>query len=558
MFAFLLPLTHPAGFIGGDARVEGKPLDTRLRVTTGGPTARLSKMRAVLRDTTHVACALLLGLASANSQPVATMTGPVQFLTLLEAVDTALLNNRALQIERINPEIARLTLSASYGYYDPLFFSQVREENITESGAFDPANPGLESGFSSKSTLANGGLMGFLPSGLTYSVNGGYGHSTGTRNFLNFDSYRLSASIYLQQPLLKNMWIDAPRYVIQVNKRNLQISEAGVHFVAMDVMNLVQQGYYDLVFAWENLRIQQNLLQTREKFLKGVQRQVEVGTLTALEQRVAASQHATVQTTLIGASNTLALAGNNLKTLMGFTGTNWTENFFVPVDRLLAVPDSFELATSWQRGLARRPDLIQLTKSLENANANLKYRRNQLFPSLDLNGSYGRRGASAIQAFPPDNPRAPFSDALGQLERGDTPSDMIGLVFSIPLTRTVERANYRASKEQKKQAELIIKQREELILREISDAIHSARFSYDRVKAARQATEFAQAALQAEEEKLQGGKSSIIFVLQLQADLAAAQAADILARQDYNRAISQLHFAEGTILDRNNIVFDFH
>lgn len=479
------------------------------------------------------------------------------FLTLREAIDAALLNNRALQIERINPAIARMTLRASYGYYDPILLSQARHENLTESGAFDPANPGLESGFTSESDVLTGGIGGFLPTGLAYVLGGGYGHSTGSRNFLNFDSYRLNASIFLQQPLLKNFWIDAPRYVIRVNKRNLQISELGVHFVAMDVINLVHQGYYDLVFAWENLRVQQNLLNTRDQFLRGIQRQVEVGNLTVLEERVAASQHASIQTTLIVASNALALAANNLKTLMGITGTNWTQDLYIPVDRLTVVPDSFDLARSWQRGLSRRPDLLQLAKGVENADLNVKYRRNQLFPSLDLIGSYGRRGASSVQAFPPVVPQAPFSDAVGQFQRGDAPSDMIGIVFSVPLTRTLERGNYRLSQEQRKQASLLVKQREELILREVSDAIHSARFSYDRVHAARRATEFAQAALQAEEEKLQGGKSSINFVLELQADLAAAQTAALEAKQDYNKAVSQLHFAEGTILDQSQIVFEF-
>jgi outer membrane protein TolC len=440
-------------------------------------------------------------------------TVPHRFLTLRTAVNATLLNNRLLQIERINPEIARMTLRASWGYYDPLFTSQAREENITELGAFDPANPGLESGFSTKSDVVNGGFTGFLPSGLTYNIGGNYGHSTGVRNFLNFDSYRMGAGIYLQQPLLKNLWIDLPRYTIQVNKRNLQISEAGVYFVAMDVINQVQQAYYDLVSAWENLIVQENLLNTRQEFLRAIERQVELGLLTVLEQRVAASQRAAVQTTLIAASNTLALAGNNLRTLMGTTGTNWKREFYVPVDRLAVMPESLDVTTSWQCGLARRPDLIQLVKGLKNANLNVKFRRNQLFPSLDLIGSYGRRGASAVQAFPPDQSQGPFSEALGQFERGDAPSDMIGIVLSFPLTRKVERANYRASKELKQQAELLVKQKEELILREISDAIETAHFSYDRLHAAREAREFAESALQAEEEKLRSGKSAIIFVL---------------------------------------------
>jgi outer membrane protein TolC len=229
----------------------------------------------------------------------------------------------------------------------------------------------------------------------------------------------------------------------------------------------------------------------------------------------------------------------------------------VPVDRLSVMPEQLDLPTSWQRGLVKRPDLMQLLTGAESAEILVKFRRNQLFPSLDIFGSYGRRGGSSVSAFPPVEPEAPFTPALDQVTRGDAPNDMIGLMLSFPLTRTADRANYKASKELRQQADLLVKQREELILKEVSDAIHTARFSFDRVNAAQKAKLYAEEALKAEEEKLQGGKSSIIFVLNLQADLANAQAAEVLAKRDYNRAISQLHFAEGTILDEHKIVFEF-
>jgi len=501
------------------------------------------------------ACAAILGYVCMAHTRAEGLSSPP--LTLRDAIQTALLHNRTLQIERINPEVERANLSASWGFYDPLLTTQAREENVSDSGAFDPANPAVDTGFDSKSYVANVGLTGFLPSGLTYNLSGSYGHSTGSRNFLNFDSYRVVAGIYLQQPLLKNMWIDLPRLTIRVNRRNLKISEDGVRFTAMTILNQVQQGYYDLVLAWENLRVQEDLLATRERFLRGIQRQVEVGTLTVLDERVAESQRAKVQTDLIAASNTVALAGNNLKALMGVGGTNWSQDFLAPADRTMVVGESFELGASWQRGLAQRPDLHQLAKGLENADLNLKFRRNQLFPAVDIIGSYGRRGASSMQAFPPDEPSASAGDALNELERGVSPNDMIGLVFTMPLSRTADRANFRAGKELKKQAELLVKQKEEMVVREISDAIHLARFSLDRARSARRTTEYAEAALRAEEEKLAGGKSSIIFVLAFQEDLATAQATELQAKSDYNKAVSQVHFAEGSILQRNKVEFEF-
>jgi outer membrane protein TolC len=95
-----------------------------------------------------------------------------------------------------------------------------------------------------------------------------------------------------------------------------------------------------------------------------------------------------------------------------------------------------------------------------------------------------------------------------------------------------------------------------VILREISDSIHNARSSYERLRSSRLTTQFAAAALKGEEEKLKAGKTSVTFVLIYQADLAAAQATEIQAKMDYNKALSQLHFSEGSILERNKIEFD--
>jgi outer membrane protein len=478
-------------------------------------------------------------------------------LSLNEAIRAALVHNRLLQIERLNPEIARMTLRSSYGYYDPILFSQIDRESTTDTGAFDPADPSADAAFSAESEVARTSLTGFLPTGMSYLLNTDYAHSSGSRDFLNFESYRLVANAFVRQPLLRNAWIDAGRFTIRVNKNNVKISEHGVRFVAMDTVNQVRQSYYDLVLAWDNVRIQRDLLEARETFLRGVRRQIEVGTYTVLEEKLAQSQHAAVSRTLIGASNGVAMAGNNLKTLLGFTATNWTEEMMVPTDSTLLIAQNFDLPSSWQRGLTYRPDLAQIVHEVENAKLNVKFRRNQLFPSLDVIAGYGRRGGSALQTFPPDPATASFSEAFKQIERGDAPSDLVGVILTFPLSLTAERANFRASKELYEQALLRVRQKEELVMREVSDAIQTARSSLEQVHAARSAVSYAEEALKAEEQKLAGGKSSIFFVLQLQTDLTTSRLAEAQARAAYNKAVAQLHFAEGSILDENKINIEF-
>lgn len=491
--------------------------------------------------------ALAAGLLSAS--PAAAQT-----LSLREAVEQALRNNRQLQVERVNPEIQQATLSASRGFYDPLFTAQLDQENAADTGGFDPTNLNNENIFDAESQVTSLGLTGFAPTGLSYTVGGNYAHSSGTRNFLNFDSYRVGTGISLQQPLLRNAWVDQPRWVIQINKQNLRITELGVEFVALTVVNLARQGYFDLVFAWDSLRIQRELLEARQQFVRGADRQVELGTLTAPEVKLARSQLASAQTELIWASNLVATASNNLRTLLGTDATAWSGEPLVPADHPTPLPETLDFQSSWRTGLSRRPDLRQLAVHLESADLTIRFRRNQLFPSLNLIGAYGLRGNDAIQAFPPDVPFASSTAAFNQIWNQDAVNSMIGVLFSVPLTRTAERANFRASKAQRKQAEVIVKQKEELVLREISDAINFARYSFDRTAAARESVTHASAAVQAEEERLRNGNGSIFLVLEAQTDLARARTSEALARRDYQRALSQLYFAEGTLLERDQLV----
>ena len=88
---------------------------------------------------------------------------------------------------------------------------------------------------------------------------------------------------------------------------------------------------------------------------------------------------------------------------------------------------------------------------------------------------------------------------------------------------------------------------------QIDDAINQARSSFERVEATAAASSFAAAALDAEEKKLASGKSTSFEVLSLQRDLTTARNAEIRALVDYNKALTQLAFAEGTILERRGI-----
>jgi outer membrane protein TolC len=134
---------------------------------------------------------------------------------------------------------------------------------------------------------------------------------------------------------------------------------------------------------------------------------------------------------------------------------------------------------------------------------------------------------------------------------------MVGVIFTMPLSRSAERANHRASTQLKAQAELRVKQAEEQVMREISDAVHTARARLERVSLTRRARELSEGALESEEQKLAGGKSTLFFVLQLQNDLASARSAELRAKADYNQALAQMRHAEASSLEHAGLTLEF-
>jgi outer membrane protein TolC len=213
-----------------------------------------------------------------------------------------------------------------------------------------------------------------------------------------------------------------------------------------------------------------------------------------------------------------------------------------PSQKLLPEPQQYNLQESWKKGLAMRPDLLQLRVDLERRDIMLRYQRNQLYPQLDLVGSYGRSGLATT-----------LSPSLADINDERLPAYSYGAVLSFPLGNRTASNTARATKAAKEQAVLQYKKLEQNVLVQIDDSVKLAQSDFERVDATREARIYAEAALDAEQKKLENGKSTSFLVLQAQRDLTASRSAEIRALADYNKALSQLALNEGTTLERNKL-----
>jgi outer membrane protein TolC len=522
-------------------------------------------------------------LCAACSLKAQTKELPQRALSLEECIVIALDHNLTIQITRYNPMMARYSLAGIYGDYEPtLSLSGQHDESLSPGGVDDQGRPFV--GTETENDRISGGLQGYLPWGTTYSLGAGfndtivdrpsvtvdfgnptfstntiYDINTGlpsgvlittnygtipTRSSFETTSGQVGA-LTLRQPLLKNFWIDGIRLNLYVSQRELAIRESDFRDQVMTTITAVEDAYFNLIFSEENVKVQEKALELAERLLAENKRRVQVGALAPLDEKQAESQVASSRADLLSAQAARDTQQRVLKALLSddYTG-EWAEVMVAPADKLLAVAQIYDLQESWRKGLSLGPRLSQSRLALEQQRQRVKFARNQLYPQLDLVGSYGYAAGGTAQEY---------SDAFEQITARDNPFWSFGAQLTIPLGNTAARNNLKVAKAAQEQLALTLKQQEQQTLILIENAIANAKSSFERVDATRQFRLYAEAALEAEQKKLESGKSTSFVVLQLQKDLTSARSAEIRALADYNISLANLALAEGSTFERHGI-----
>jgi outer membrane protein len=486
------------------------------------------------------------GPAPAQEPTKSTVTVKTRSISLQEAIDLALQHNLDVQIQRFLPDLAQFTLDGTYGGYDPTLSANGQHGYSLSPGQFDPYQNRFFGGAETENDTFNTGLSGMLPFGTTYSLTANASDVYGIRQGAippEFENTTANAAAStLRQPLLRNFWINSTRANILIAKNRLKYNELALRLQMMTTITAVEQAYYNLIFARENIRVQETALQLAERLLWENRKKVEVGQLAPLDEKQAQAQAAASKADLLSAQQALDAQENILKGLITDDYAKWHDVHLIPAESLIAVPPLLDVQDSWQKGERLRPDLIQARLDVQRDTINVRLAKNQLFPELDLIGQYGYSGNGKE-----------FSGAIGQIRDMNNPFWYYGASISYPLGNQAPRANYKLSKATKAQNELILKQKEQNILIQIDNSVKLVQSDFERVDATKQAREFAQEALAAEQKKLENGKSTSYLVLQAQRDLTSAAYSEVQALANYNNDLAQLALAEGYTLERHHI-----
>jgi len=422
-------------------------------------------------------------------------------------------------------------------------------------------------------------LQGFQ-SGTNMQVGFNNSHTT-TNNPTTFVTPGLSSNFQFRvtQNLLQGFGFAPNTRYIHFAKNNREITDVAFRLQVITTVDQIENIYWDLVYAYENVRVQEEALAAAEKTLSDSEKQVKFGTLPPIQVVSAQSTVATDQQNLIVAQTNLELQELLMKNALSriMEDPTLADAEVVPTSTM-QVPAQ-EAAGPIQdlinQGLAHRPELAESRIDLNSRELNTKVVRNALLPSLNLYAYYGGSGiggdlnpqilpcqpgetfgcfdaAKAPPAFRNGGPVS-YATTLNQLVDSTAPDKGIGLTLSIPLRNRAAQANQIRSQLELRQAQMRLQQLENQVRIEVRNAQFALRQNRAAVRSAQAAVDFSRQTLDSEQKKLAAGVSTPTNVLQDQAALTTVESNLVSAMAAYEKSRVEMDRATGLLLEHAGI-----
>ncbi len=386
----------------------------------------------------------------------------------------------------------------------------------------------------------------------------------------------------LTQELLQGFGFLPNTRFIRIAKNNREISDVAFRLQIITTVDQIENLYWNLVYAYENVVVQQEALTFAQKTLEDNKKQVQMGTLPPIQVVSAQSTVATDQQALMLAQTNLELQELLMKNAL-------SRNLDDPVTAAAHVIPTSTMQLPAQEAPVPTQDLIndaishraELSESRVDLNSrelNIKSVRNAMLPTLDLYAYYGGSGiggdvnpallppgctTSAFgKCFTPGTAAPAFSNGgpvgyggtLQQLVTSVAPDKGIGLTLNIPLRNRQAQANQVRAELEFRQAQVRLQQLENQVKIEVRNAQFALQQNLASVQAAQAAVDFARQTLNAEQQKLAVGVSNPTAVLQDQTAVTSAESNLVSAKAAYEKAEVELDRATGLLLDHAGIV----
>jgi outer membrane protein len=366
---------------------------------------------------------------------------------------------------------------------------------------------------------------------------------------------------------------------IRIAKNNREISDVAFRLQVITTVDQIENIYWDLVYAFENVRVQQESLTYAQKALEDSKRQAQVGTAPPIQVVSSQSTVATGQQNLIVAQNNLQLQQLLMKNALSRSIEDplLAEADVIPTSGMLVPPQEpvIPIQDLINDALQHRAELVESRIDLNSRDINIKAVRNAMLPTLQAFAYYGGSGvggdlnpavpncANTTSAFCFDQKRAPppfrsstsvgYGTTLNQLVNGTAPDKGVGLSLNIPLRNRLAQSNQVRADLEYRQAQVRQLQLENQVRIEVRNAQFDVKQNRAAVQAAQSAVDLARQTLDADQQKLKVGLTTQTAILQDAATLTTGESNLVSAKAAYEKSRIELDRATGLLLDHSGI-----
>jgi outer membrane protein len=476
--------------------------------------------------------------------------GTVRRISIDEAVKLAMEQNLGIKIQRFDPEIQDTGVSLAHSLWNPNFQTTVTRQAQTQASTNVLAGGNT---VNNATFASNVGLNQTLPWGGSYNVNWNSSRLTTTSLISSF-SPQLTSNLNAQysQPLLRNFQIDSIRQQVAISKKVRDLSDIQLDSVVTQTLRAVRNAYWDLSYAINNLKAQQESLALSRQSLRDNQKRVEIGTMAPIDIVQAQAEVANNESSVILAEATITNAQDVLRALILDPSSPDVWNVvFEPTDAPSFDARAIDVDAAVRNALDKRSDARSAKNALDQSDINIKYYGNQIKPDVNANVGYNPIGVGGTQLSSVDfatiagggsanrtvvSDRG-FGSVLGDVLGSSYPTWTVGVTVGYPLGANTAHANLARVKLEYDQAKAQLRNMEMQITTQVRTAARNVQTNQQLVQSAGASRELQEKKLEAEEKKLAAGMSSPFFVVQAQRDLSLARTVEIRAISDYNKSL---------------------
>jgi outer membrane protein len=347
-------------------------------------------------------------------------------LTLADALRVADVDNADLDVFRLGPQRSAFDVIIAKAFYDSEVYSDAginKQENPSLT-TFDTNREIYDARLGWRKRMLTGALVDVSVSGIKTTQSE---RRVGAAVFSPAQTYDTSLNLSVTQPLLRSAWWEYGEADIHRAESARSGAQHQYEQTRQDTLLEVARAFWEFVFARADYRVKFQARELAQEQLRITEARIAARDLAARDKVADEAEVARQQEALIVAENQIREREDNLRALLFKGRTNQMWNLVLrPTTNM--VPDLGKVASlRWENAakaaLARRPELERLRNNITVAEQLLVISRGDLWPQLDLVGSYNS-GAQRL-----DN----LQNTLGDTAAIEYPDWSLRLEFSYPL-----------------------------------------------------------------------------------------------------------------------------